>query len=351
MDQRITIGSTIIGSGSPAFIIAEAGVNHNGDPKIAMELVRAAKIAGADCVKFQTFSAARVATQHAPKAAYQLERTDPAESQVAMLRKLELPLIAYPQLLELCQSLGIAFLSTPYNFQDVDVLERLGVPAFKLASIHCTELPMVAYAARTRRPVLLSTGLATLDDVVAAARAFEGAGNTALVLLQATTDYPARAAEANLRAMETMRRATGALVGYSDNSDRTDLCVVAVAAGACVIEKHFTLDRGLPGPDHAASADPTSFAAMVEQVRRVEAMLGTGEKVITPGEARNAVGMKRSLVASRTIGEGETITVAALDFRRPATGLLPNAWFDVIGQRARVRIPADTTITAEMIVR
>lgn len=345
----IKIGKNIIGENQPTFIIAEAGVNHNGDIELAKKLIIAAKHAGADCVKFQTFTAENVVTKIAPKAEYQLKVTDPSESQVSMLKKLELPSSEYPSLIKLCEELDIMFLSTPYNFSDVDLLESCGVVAYKLASIHCTELPMVEYVAKTHKPLFLSTGLATLSDVVSAAKIFRDAGNDQLVLLQCTTDYPARPEETNLRAMYTIQQSTGAIVGYSDNSGTTDKCIYAVAAGAKVVEKHFTLDKNFLGPDHSSSANPEEFSDMVKSIRMVEIILGDGEKKITPYEKRNQIAMKRSLVSTRLISSGTVLTKDCLTFKRPATGLAPNAWYEVIGKRARVDIPQDTTITRDMV--
>lgn len=349
MPKIITIGKKRIGGDEPAFIVAEAGVNHNGNVELAKKLIVAAKNAGADCVKFQTFTAESVVTKSAPKAKYQLEVTDPDESQFSMLKKLELPPTAYPALMKICEELDILFLSTPYNFSDVDLLELHGVRAYKLASIHCTELPMIEYVAQKKKPVFLSTGLSTLEDVVHAAQLFSRAGNDELVIMQCTTDYPAKPEDANLRAMQTIEKETHTVVGYSDNSDRIDTCIYAVAAGAKVIEKHFTLDKSLPGPDQAASANPEEFADMVSKIRQAEMMLGGAEKTITQFEARNAIGMKRSIVAVRRIAAGEVITAADLTFKRPAIGLPPNEWYRIIGKRAWLDIDEDVPVTKDMI--
>lgn len=340
----------MIGPPHPVFIIAEAGVNHNGDLHLAKQLVIAAKEAGADCVKFQTFRAEDLVTLSAPKAAYQLKVTDPAESQFAMLKKLELPFDDYVELLALCRELSIMFLSTPYNFADVDFLEKLEVSAYKLASMHLTESPMVEYVGKKGKPVFLATGMGHLADVIAAAEAFAKTGNSNLVLMQSTTDYPAQPEEAHLRSIRTIEDVTGAIAGYSDNSGIIDTCVTAAAAGAYVIEKHFTLDKNLPGPDHSASADPIKFAAMVRKIREVETALGNAGKNITPLEARNMVGMKRSLTAVVPIPAGTIIAADMLGFKRPATGLHPNRYYDVIGKKARRDIAKDQTLTEEDIV-
>lgn len=340
----------MIGPSHPVFIIAEAGVNHNGDIELAKKLVVEAKRVGADCVKFQTFRADDLVTLSAPKAAYQLKVTDPGESQFAMLKKLELPFDDYVELLALCRELGIMFLSTPYNFADVDFLHKLDAPAYKLASMHLTESPMIEYVGKKGKPVFLATGMGHISDVVAAADAFAQTGNNNLVLMQSTTDYPAKPEDAHLRSIRAIEDATGAIVGYSDNSGITDTCIMAVAAGAYVIEKHFTLDKQLSGPDHSASANPEEFAAMVQRIREVERALGSAEKHITPLEARNMVGMKRSLTAVVPIPAGMIITADVLGFKRPATGLHPNRYYDVIGKKARRDIAQDQTLTEEDIV-
>lgn len=342
--HRIKLENKLIGDGQPTFIIAEAGVNHNGKLELAKRLIIEAKKTGADCVKFQTFRAENLVTRNAPKAMYQLKVTDPQESQYDMLKKLELPFDAYVDLIKLCQEVGIFFLSTPYNFIDVDFLDKAGVGAYKLASMHLTESPFLIDVARRGKPVFLSSGMGTMSDIISAAEIFSRAGNENLVLLQCTTDYPASLAEANLRAISSISRNTGALVGYSDNSDSVDACVLAVAAGACVVEKHFTIDKNLPGPDQRASANPVEFTRLVESVRNAEKMLGSGDKIITPLEQRNMVGMKRSITTRIPVSKGTIITPDIVDFKRPATGLLPNEYEQIIGKRVASDLLSDHTL-------
>lgn len=331
----ISIHTSSIGPGHPCFIIAEAGVNHNGDIALAKQLIRAAKTAGADCVKFQTFKAERVVTATAPKAKYQLKTTDPKESQVDMLRKLELPPDAYQELIQVAEEESITLLSTPYNEEDVDFLDALGCPAFKMASIHLFEPLFLQYVARKGKPIILSTGMATLADVDMAVRALRETGNEQFVILQCTTNYPSRLEDANIRAMTTMREALGVLVGYSDHTQTHTACLAAVALGACVIEKHFTLDKTMPGPDHASSADTTEFAELVTLIREVEMVLGSFLKAPTPVERQNALGMRRSIVARRNIQQGETITQAMLTYKRPSSGIAPSLITEIIGRKAR----------------
>ncbi len=250
------VGRFSIGSQHPVFIVAEVGVNHNGDMGRAMEMIHIAKQAGADCVKFQTFSAERLVRANAPKAMYQLRNTSEDESQIDMLRNLELSESDHERLYSCCTDADVLFLSTPYNFADVDFLHELGVEAFKLASMHAAEPCFVRYTAEKQKPVFLSTGMATLSEVDESVRAIHAAGNSRFVLLQGTTNYPSKVEDANLGVLKTLQTAFSAPVGYSDHTQSDISSIAAVALGVCFIEKHFTLDRTLPGPDHASSATP-----------------------------------------------------------------------------------------------
>jgi len=337
-----------VGPGHPSFIIAEAGVNHNGDPELARRLIHGAKAVGADCIKFQTFKAERVVTAAAPKAAYQLGTTDPAESQIAMLRKLELDFAAYEELVALAQAEGIAFFSTPYNEEDVDFLDSLGIGAFKLASLSVVEPAFLRYVAERGKPIILSTGMATLEESVRAVETIRAAGNEQIVVLQCTTNYPSRLADVNLRAMLTLRDACRSLVGYSDHTAGNTACVASIALGACVIEKHFTIDPTLPGPDQSTSCDPAEFAALVREIRDTELVLGSAEKVPCEVERKNSIGMRRSIAARRAITAGETLTRDMLSFKRPSTGISPVRLDDLLGCTAQCDIPADALLTWEM---
>lgn len=343
------IGNYEIGPHKPVYIIAEAGVNHNGDIEMALELVRQAKLAGADCVKFQTFKAEAIVTQSAPKAKYQTLVTDPAESQLAMLKKLELDFDAYRAITSLCKELGIQFLSTPYNFNDVDFLLSVGVDAFKVASGQLVELPFLKYLAGMKKPILLSTGMSTLGEVEAAVDAIKEQGLEDLVLLQCTTNYPSSHQDANIRAMLSMQRAFDCLVGYSDHTVTDHAVFASIALGASVIEKHFTLDKELPGPDHSSSLNPREFKAMVEGVRLTERVLGSFVKRPSAAEKANIQGMRRSLVAIVEIPAGEIIQREHIAFKRPATGLSPNLLDQVVGRKAKLTICADTPITMNAI--
>jgi N,N'-diacetyllegionaminate synthase len=331
------------------FIIAEAGVNHNGSIDRARELVQAAKVAGADAVKFQTFKAERVAQATAPKAAYQLENTNPAESQIDMLRKLELPLDAHRELVELCVKSGLEFISTPYNEEDVEFLASLGVRTLKLASIHLFEPHFLRCCARTGCRLILSTGMATLDDVGSAVRALRAADCRDFTLLQCTTNYPSRIEDANVRAMVTIRETFGCAVGYSDHTQNDISCIAAVALGASMIEKHLTLDKSLPGPDHSSAANPEEFAVLTQNIRLTEAALGTGIKEPCAAEAANARNMRRSLVARRAIAPGESLTEEMISCKRPASGINPQQIDEVLGRKAAVEIPAGAQLDWAML--
>ena len=345
MNKTLSIGNRKIGYKNPVFIIAEAGVNHNGDMELALQLINNAKLCGADCIKFQTFKAEQVASDDAPKASYQLETTDPEESQIDMLKKLELPIDCYKKLVEKCNEQDIIFLSTPYNEEDIDFLDDLGVLAFKLASMHATEPKIIQYAASKGKPVILSTGMTTLDEVDEAVKHFRKIGNEQLVLLQCTTNYPSLLEDSNLLSMQTMRDTFDVLVGYSDHTKDDTSCIVAATLGATVIEKHFTLDRTLPGPDQTTSYEPKEFKRLVNNIRNVNKILGNPNKEPSEIEKKNALGMRRSLVSKTIISAGEIISGNMLTFKRPAKGLPPKYFDSFVGKKALKDIPANSFLT------
>ncbi len=345
----VKVGNYELGGTHTVFIIAEAGVNHNGDIELAKELIRKAKQSGADCVKFQTFKAEQVVSAGAPKASYQLESTDPGESQIDMLRALELKEEDYPELLRTSEEEDILFLSTPYNFEDADFLDGLGVAAFKIASGQLIEHSFLEHVAKKGKPVILSTGMGTLKEVEEAIQVIYKAGNDKIIVLQCTTNYPSPIEETNLRAMVTMREKCGVLIGYSDHTSGNTASIAAVSLGACLIEKHFTMDKGLPGPDQATSADPGEFSELVRLIRETEKCLGTPHKKPSPQEMKNIQGMRRSLAASRDISAGTIINWDNVTFKRPATGIPGNQSHMALGRKARRDIAADTLITPDMI--
>lgn len=344
----LDIAGRRIGPGHPCFVIAEAGVNHNGSLDLASRLVDAAAAAGADAVKFQTFRAEKIATLLAPKAEYQKRTTGASETQFEMLKKLELSPEDHRILAARCADRGLIFLSSPFDEDSADLLETLDVPAFKVPSGELTNLPFLRYLARKGRPLIISTGMATLAEVEAAVAAVTGAGCDALALLQCVSNYPASASDVNLRAMATMAAAFGVPVGYSDHSTGSEVSLAAVALGACIIEKHFTLDRSLPGPDHQASAEPAEFAALVSGIRTVEAALGDGDKRPADSERETSRVARRSLVAAETIPEGSRLTMEMVTARRPGTGLPADRIGELLGRKALGEVPAGTILTMEM---
>lgn len=347
--RAVEVGDRRIGAGAPCFVIAEAGVNHNGDPVLASRMVRAAAEARADAVKFQTFSTERLVTRDAPLAAYQRRGAGDAAGQFALLHRLELPEAAHRKLIAECSGSDIIFLSSVFDEASADLLTALGVPAFKIPSGELTNLPLLEHIARKGKPMIVSTGMATMEEVGHAVEACAQAGNRELVLLHCVSSYPADAADANLRVMRTMAEAFSLPVGFSDHTLGTTVALAAVALGAAVLEKHFTLDRQLPGPDHQASLEPKELQALVAGIREVERSLGDGVKHPVQAEAGVAMVARKSLVAAVDIAKGTVITADIIAVRRPGTGLPPSARADVLGRRAREDIPAGTLLTREML--
>lgn len=343
------IGSNEISNNSSCFIIAEAGVNHNGSLEMALELVRAAKKIGVDCVKFQTFKAASVITKNAPKANYQLKVTDVNESQFEMLKKLELGKEDYNAIIAECERLDITFLSTPYNQEDADFLNELNVPAFKIASGQIVELAFLEHVAKFNKPLILSTGMATLAEVYDAVNTIRKAGNDKIAVLQCTTNYPSLNEDANIKAMVTMGDALNTIYGYSDHIEENYACYAAVALGGKIIEKHFTLDRTLPGPDHKASLNVEQFKNLIEGIRKTETALGQSVKIPTQREVENTLGMRRSIVLKAPLQKGEIIAKSNIAFKRPATGLSPKRINDIVGKQAAKNLDADVPLTESMI--
>lgn len=331
----------------PVFVIAEAGVNHNGCIATALDLIDQASKAGADCVKFQTFRAESVVTANAPKAKYQTRVADPRESQLDMLRGLELAASAYPELINACKKSGMVFTSTPYNEEDIAFLDSLDIPIFKAASIHIVEPHFLKLMAQTGRPILVSTGMATWEEIDKAVRTIRSTGNNNFVLLQCTTNYPSEICDVNLNAMIAMRERYDCLVGYSDHTQSHIPSIGAVALGACVIEKHFTLDRTASGPDHSTSETPAEFKKLVESIRTMEMVLGQSEKKPTLAEQENMPGMRRSIVAKRDISLGKTIEDDDLICKRPATGISPSDWEHIVGKVASRKITAGAILQWE----
>jgi N,N'-diacetyllegionaminate synthase len=327
-------------------IIAEAGVNHNGDLGLAKRLIDVAAEAGADLVKFQTFSADRLVTRTAEKAGYQAQTTDGQESQHEMLRRLELNVDMHDELIAHCATRNIGFFSTGFDIESVDLLVSLGQAHFKIPSGEITNLPYLRHIGRLRKEVILSTGMATLGEIEAAIGVLEQAGTKRgeMTVLHCTTEYPTPMAEVNLRAMQSIQTAFRVAVGYSDHTAGIEVAIAAVAMGASVIEKHFTLDRNLSGPDHKASLEPQELKAMVVAIRNIEAALGDGIKRLTPSEANNKPVARKSLVASQAIYAGDLFSVANVAAKRPGTGVSPMRWDEVMGRAASRDFAADELI-------
>ena len=346
--KPVTVAGRKIEAGAPCFVIAEAGVNHNGRLDLALKLVDAAVAARADAVKFQTFKAERLVTRAAPKADYQKAATRAGESQFEMLKKLELSERDHLKLLAYCKQRGIVFLSSPFDEASADFLCALGVPAFKIGSGELTNLPLLEHIARKKRPIMLSTGMAGLREVETAVRAIRRAGNDRVVLLHCVTQYPADPSTVNLRAMETMRKKFGVPVGFSDHTRGIEIAIGAAALGAAVIEKHFTLDRKMPGPDQRASLEPQELAAMVYAIRVVQSALGDGRKKPQAAELKVTAVARKSLVAARAIRKGARVQKEDIAIKRPGTGLPPSQIRAVLGRIAKANLPEGTVIKAGM---
>ena len=317
------------------YIIAEAGVNHNGSLEIAKKMVDAAGKAGADAIKFQTFTAENIVTKNATKAEYQIKNTGEDISQYAMLKKLELSYADFKELKAYCDDSGIEFLSTPFDLESIDFLQELGIRFLKIPSGEITNFPYLRKIGQTGMPVIMSTGMSTLEEVGEAIRVLREYGSNEISLLHCTTEYPAPLDSVNLRAMQTMAEAFNLPVGYSDHTSGIAVSVAAVAMGAVIIEKHFTLDRNMEGPDHKASLEPDELKAMVQSIRDVEMAMGTGEKGLSYSELKNVSVVRKSIVAKRAIRKGMLFSEDNLSVKRPGTGVNPMQWNKVIGLCAK----------------
>jgi N,N'-diacetyllegionaminate synthase len=315
-------------------IIAEAGVNHNGDINIAKELVRTAKACGADIVKFQTAKLSSLVTKTADMAEYQKENIGKTTSQKEMLSKLLLSYDEFVELAAYCKDVGIQFLSTPFDLDSIAFLHDLGCEIWKIPSGEITNYPYLVAIAKLHQPVILSTGMSTMDEVRVAMKVLQEHGAGEITLLHCTTQYPTPYEDVNLKAMLTLQKEFGCKVGYSDHTRGIEVPVAAVAMGACVIEKHFTLDKNMEGPDHKASLEPAELLAMVESIRHIEIALGDGVKQPVAVEVENQKVVRKSIVAARDIKAGEVLTEENLTTKRPGTGINPMRWEEVLGTKA-----------------
>ena len=348
--KSLSIGRFRIGPDERCFILAEAGVNHNGSVELAKQLVSAALEAGADAVKFQTFQADKLVTLDAEMADYQRRNTQDQSNQYDMLKQLELTHEEFIELKSYADARDMLFLSTPHDEGSTDFLAELDLPCFKIASGDVSNLPLLRKIALKGRPVILSTGMAYFGEVEAAVRTIEQADNTNLILLHCVSDYPAQPASCNLRAMDTLAQAFGYPVGFSDHTLGCEVALAAVARGARLIEKHLTLDKTMTGPDHKASLDPTEFAAMVKAVRLVESALGDGVKAPVPSELQMRGVARKVVVAARPIPAGRAIVAEDLTLRRSSGGLDPTYMAVIIGRKLLQDIDENSVINLDLLV-
>ena len=316
------------------FIIAEAGDNHNGSRELAFRLIDKAVEAGADCVKFQTFVTDEVISKRAEKAEYQKAATGSDESQYQMVKKLELSFEQFRELQKYAEERGITFLSTPFDIPSVEFLDSINIPCFKIPSGEITNLPYLIKIAETGRDVIMSTGMAELNEIESAINILREHGSGDISLLHCNTEYPTPYEDVNLRAMSTLKEKFGVRVGYSDHTQGIEVPIAAVALGAEIIEKHFTLDHNMEGPDHKASLEPDELKQMVDGIRKTEKALGNGIKTASPSEKKNIQIARKSIVARRDIKKGEILTEENLAVKRPGNGISPMRWYEVIGTKA-----------------
>ncbi|MEO1773001.1 N-acetylneuraminate synthase [Candidatus Enterococcus ferrettii] len=328
------------------YIIAEIGVNHNGSLKLALKSIDAAKVAGADAVKFQTFKTDRLTTRKAEMATYQRANTKKDESQYDMLSRLELSESDFKEIKDYCDKLGIGFLSTPFDAESASFLKKIGINGFKIGSGDLNNLPFLRKLDMYGLPILLSTGMSTLEEVIEATKCFI---NSPITILHCTSNYPADLEDINLMAMNTMRDTIGLPIGYSDHSLGYDVAICAVAMGAKVIEKHFTLDKKLPGPDHKASLDPVEFSEFTHHIRNTELFLGDGIKRPMPSEKNTRKVARKSVVLIEDIESGNIITEKDIGIKRPGTGIPPKYYYEVIGKKATRNLSKDDVLKEEDI--
>lgn len=346
--KTIKISNKPVGEGYPTFIIAEAGVNHNGKLEQAKKLIDIAVEAGADAVKFQTFKSENLVSSNLENADYVKKNIGKKLTQSEMIKSLELKYEEFKELKNYCDKKGIIFLSTPHSFDAIDFLEDL-VPAYKFGSGDITNMPALKHAAKKGKPIILSTGMSTLNEVKFAIDAIKSEGNNQIITLHCTTDYPCPIKEVNLRAMITMQKELDCLVGYSDHTSGIITPIVATALGAVIIEKHFTIDKNLPGPDHKASLEPDELKRMVNKIRETEEILGSYEKKPTKSEEKIMNLVRKSIVAIKEIEKGTIINKNMIAVKRPGVGVSPSQIDKIIGKKAKRTIAKDEIFQADMV--
>jgi len=340
-----------IGDDHPVFFIAEAGVNHNGYIELGKKLIDYAKIAGADAVKFQTFKTENIITKNAPKSTYHIETTggDKDQSWFELLKTQEMSRAMHIELIEHCNKVGIIFLSTPYDEESADLLESLAVPAFKIASTDTGNIPLLKYIAKKGRPMIMSSAMATMEEVDNAVSAVREEGLQEVAMLQCTGNYPAKLADTNLRVMGTYREQLKCLVGYSDHTPDLINPIAATAMGASIYEKHFTVDRSLPGPDHRMSLNPEELKETITAIRNTETALGSSIKKVLELEKENRIKLRKSVVANVDINKGAIIREEMIGLKRPGHGIQPIDFYKVIGKTTKSDIPEGSVILFEML--
>lgn len=326
------------------YIIAEAGDNHNGSFDLALRLIDAAAEAGADCVKFQTFKTEEVISKRARKAEYQKDTTGNDESQYEMVKKLELPFEDFIKLKNYCTDKHIQFLSTPFDIPSVEFLSKLNLPFWKIPSGEITNLPYLLSIAKTRKPVIMSTGMCEMGEIQTALNVLKENGTPKITLLHCNTEYPTPYEDVNLNAMKTLKEQFGVEVGYSDHTKGIEVPIAAVALGAAIIEKHFTLDKNMEGPDHRASLEPDELTEMVTSIRNIERAMGDGIKTPSRSERKNIDIARKSIVARHSIIKGELFSENNITTKRPGSGISPMRWFDVLGSTAKRDFEEDELI-------
>ena len=349
--MEFKIQNKMVGAGHPLFFIAEAGVNHNGSIDVGKKLIDIAAHAGADAVKFQTFKASELNTKTAPKSTYHIETTgnDEEQSWYELLKTQEISLEMHKVLMEYCQEKRIIFLSTPYGFESADLLDSIGVPAYKIASTDTNNIPLLEYIAKKGKPMILSSAMTTMQEVSDAIFAVRNAGLLDMALLQCTGNYPAKLESSNLKVMNTYKKEFGCVVGYSDHTEEITNAIAATAMGAKIFEKHFTIDKNMPGPDHRMSVDPIELGETISAIRKCEVTLGSDIKKILPEEIENRLKLRKSIVSIVDINEGQAIARGMLGIKRPGGGLEPKEFKNILGRRAKSFIQKDTTLREEMI--
>lgn len=328
-------------------IIAEAGVNHNGDLTLAKRMIEVAALSGADVLKFQTFRSGNLVTKSALKADYQKQTTGAAGSQLEMLKKLEINPSQHEELINACRQHNIQFLSTPFDMESVDYLESIGIQSWKIPSGEITNLPYLVQIAKTGKPIILSSGMSTMEELRSAMDVLRGNGAGEITVLHCNSEYPTPFEDTNLRAMLTIRDELNVPVGYSDHTPGIEAAIAAVALGAVVIEKHFTLNKKMEGPDHRASLEPDELVAMIKAIRNIEKALGTGLKKPSPSEQKNITIARKSIVAKLRIRKDEQLTEKNITTKRPGSGVSPMRWFDVLGTKAIRDFEEDELIEIE----